>query len=272
MHIVSSSPSFQNQAEKIRLDLLQKRTGITLKQNRIETDIQNAKYADFLEGFGNMTNRKSYDYANKAIFDIPISVTKTYQFVNRNQEITKNKFVWFGGGGAILKGLDLVLEVFANLPDHQLAVIGPIKAEKEFYNNFKKYFDLPNIKLYDRPKLINNKIILNNLSLEEFFKNYSFIIYPSASEGTSGSVVQAMHTGLIPIVTNETGLKEDCPAIIIDKIDPNRLKEIVMEQSKRESTELDKLSRQVWEYVNARHTKQSFELAYNNFIDKILHE
>ncbi len=272
MHIVSASPTFQNQQEKDRLNFLQKRTGLILEQKRLESDTQNAKYADYIEGFGNSTIRASYDYAHKPIFDIPISVTKRYDFLKRDQNLSKNKFVWFGGGGAILKGLDLVLESFAQTQELELAVIGPIKAESEFYNQFKKYFDLPNIKLYDRPKIIGDEIILNNQPLNKFFENYSFIIYPSASEGTSGSVVQAMHTGLIPIVTKETGLKEDCPAIIIDNIDPNKIIEIIKIQSNRDSQDLERLSRQVWEYANKRHTRQSFEQAYRAFIDKIIYE
>ena len=51
---------------------------------------------------------------------------------NKNFESSRKHFLWFGGGGAILKGLDLVVETFASLPHLQLSIIGPSAYEKEF--------------------------------------------------------------------------------------------------------------------------------------------
>lgn len=273
MHIVSASPQFQNQAEIDRLQYLKERTGNTVNLKRKENNSDNAQYADYLEGFGNKTTLKSYDYAKKKIFSIPISVTKQFQFINRDHQKTKKNFLWFGGGGSILKGLDLVLEVFSKNKNLNLSVVGPIKADKDFYNIYNKYFELPNIKLFDRPKLAKDgKMLINNVEAEKFFSDFSSIIYPSASEGTSGAVVQAMHAGLIPIVTKETGLKEDCPSIIIEKDDLKTIEDKILYIANCSNDVLGKLSRDVWQYANNNYTKETFSRAYDNFLNKILNE
>lgn len=273
MHIVSSSPQFQNQAEMKRLQYLKERTGNIIDLKRKENNSNNALYADYLEGFGNDTTLKSYDYAKKDIFPIPISVTKKFPFISRDHKQTKTNFLWFGGGGSILKGLDLVLETFSKNNAYNLSVVGPIRADKDFFNLYKKYFELPNIRLYNRPKLTkDNMILIDNIEVEKFFSNFSSIIYPSASEGTSGAVVQAMHAGLIPIVTKETGLKEDCPAILIENIDTKTLEEKIRYIVNNQDDNLQKLSKQVWEYANQHYTKETFSMAYDNFLNKILNE
>ncbi len=272
MHIVSATPQFQNQREQQRLDYLKERSGITLKASRLEENNKNALYADYLEGFGNSTNNASYAYAKKDIFPIPISVSKQFKYINRNYNTSGNKFIWFGGGGAILKGLDIVLEVFSKLPDLELSVIGPIKAEKEFYNKFKHYFECKNIKLFDRPKLIGDNIYVGNIRIEDFVKEYLFMIYPSASEGTSGSVVQSMHLGLIPLITKETGLKEDCPAIILESVKIEDVSKKVTEISRENPERLEEMSKQIWNYANNRHIREKFTEMYSKFLDKILNE
>lgn len=273
MHIVSASPYFQNQEELKRLQYFKERTGKYMNLKRKENNSNNALYADYLEGFGNKTTLKSYDYAKKEVFNIPISVTKQFKFKKKDHQKTKRNFLWFGGGGSILKGLDLVLEIFSKNKMYNLSVVGPIKADKEFYNNYNKYFELSNIKLYERPKLTKDgKMLIDNIEAENFFSDFSSIIYPSASEGTSGAVVQAMHAGLIPIITKETGLNEDCPSIILENYRLETIEEKIKYIANCQDEYLNNLSKEVWEYANKHYTKTTFSETYNKFLNKILNE
>jgi hypothetical protein len=44
------------------------------------------------------------------------------------------------------KGLDLVLEAFARMPECQLTIVGPVRNEPEFVNVYRKeLFHTPNI-------------------------------------------------------------------------------------------------------------------------------
>ncbi len=40
--------------------------------------------------------------------------------------------MWFGSGGMIHKGLDLVLEVFARMQEYHLHICGPVHHEEDF--------------------------------------------------------------------------------------------------------------------------------------------
>jgi hypothetical protein len=103
-HVVSASPDFQNTAEKNRLEELRKRKGVIIYPHRQAPSSKNLLYADLLEGFGNKTVRATYIAANKPIFPIPISVVRLFDFPKYKDFNTARKhFLWFGGGGAILK-------------------------------------------------------------------------------------------------------------------------------------------------------------------------
>lgn len=95
----------------------------------------------------------------------------------------------------VYKSLDLALEAFAQMPEYQFTVCGPVKGEEDFEKfYYKELYETPNIKTLgwmniDMPDF--KKVLDNNLG----------VIYPSCSEGGGGSVITCLHAGLIPIVS-----------------------------------------------------------------------
>src|SRR3989344_2271804 len=105
MHITFSY--YQNDTEQIRLNNLKSRRGVTLSPARTEHTSKNPAYADFLEGFGNKTVHQTFSKFSKPIYPIPISITQSFEFPQeKNFTEARKHFLFFGGGGAILKGLD----------------------------------------------------------------------------------------------------------------------------------------------------------------------
>ena len=218
MHITSSYSKYQNTQERKCLEDLKKRRNVSFTPQRYEVESDNPVYADFLEGFGNKTVHNTFSQFNKPIHLIPISVAQKYDFPRqKNFTGARTHFLFFGGGGAILKGLDLVVEAFSTLPNLHLHIIGPASYEEEFSKEYKKELVLPNIHCYQKPKISRDGIItVDGKLFNEIVDQCASIIYPSASEGTSGAVIQAMHAGVIPLITKETGLPEDSPSVIIE--------------------------------------------------------
>ncbi|PIT89086.1 MAG: hypothetical protein COU27_02240, partial [Candidatus Levybacteria bacterium CG10_big_fil_rev_8_21_14_0_10_36_7] len=218
MFVLSSYPLFQNNAEQTRIDNLEKRRGVKFSHKRHDVLSNNIKYIDFISGYGNETVYKTYPLKDKKIVPIPAPAVKTYKFPkDKNFEKVQTHFLFFGGGGAILKGLDLVVEAFSTMPNLHLHIVGPAAYEKEFAKEYEKEFALPNIHRYQRPKISKNGIMTVGEKLfSEIADQCASMIYPSASEGTSGAVIQAMYAGVIPVVTKATGLPEDSPSIIIE--------------------------------------------------------
>lgn len=272
MFVLSSYPLFQNNAEKIRIKNLEKRRGVKFPHKRYDLPSNNTKYVDFISGYGNETVHKTYPLKNKKIIHIPIPAVETYEFPkNKNFNEARKNFLFFGGGGAILKGLDLVVEAFSVMPELQLHIIGPASYEKEFSKEYEKELSLPNIHRYPRPKISKDGIItVGEKFFSEIANQCGSIIYPSASEGTSGAVIQAMHAGVIPIVTKETGLSENSPSVIIENPSVESIISLAQKISEADPKTLHQISYNSWEYVNKYHTKEKFSEAFANFIDNIL--
>lgn len=104
----------------------------------------------------------------------------------------KTSYVWIGGGGSILKGLDLVLDYFVNHQELELYVVGTIDCN--FLEVYKKN-DLLNIHFMG---FLN----LKGQQFKDIAEKCNFLIYPSCTEGgCPGAVINAMRFGIIPIVS-----------------------------------------------------------------------
>ncbi|MBI5817162.1 MAG: glycosyltransferase family 4 protein [Candidatus Yonathbacteria bacterium] len=273
MHITSAYGEFQNAAEKQRLLELKQRMNISLAPHRTGIVSNNPAYADFLEGLGNQTIHTTYNKFKKDIYPIPISVAQEFDFPEqKNFEAARTHFLWFGGGGAILKGLNLVIEAFAALPQLTLHIVGPSVREKDFAEAYKHELALPNIQYYPRPRISpSGEMRSGNIPFRDIANRCAALIYPSASEGTSGAVVQAMHTGLIPIITKQTGISEDAPVIICDTPTVESIRNLAIQISKTDPLELRENALKAWSYARAHHTQKTFSEAYSRFIDNVLH-
>ena len=272
MHLMASSPDFQNNAEQTRLLALEKRRGILLKPRRTDPMTSNLEYADFIVGYGNKTVYGTYPAVGGKIIPIPIPAMEQYDFPkNKNFNEARKHFLWFGGGGAILKGLDLVVETFASLPHLQLSIIGPASYEKEFEEIYAKELSLPNITRYNRPRVNKNgEIKVGDKDLIEILNQCGATIFLSASEGGSGSVVHAMQAGLYPIVTPQSGINEEAPSIIIENPTIDKIKRTVEEFSNITPEKLGELSKNSWAFAQKHYTKEAFTKAYESFLDTLV--
>ncbi len=270
--ITGSNPSFQNAAEEKRLELLQKRSGVLLYASRAVPQTTSLAYADFAIGYGNITSFKTFSSFRKKILPIPIPAMDTYEFQeHKNFEEARKHFLWFGGGGAILKGLDLVVEAFAGMPHLKLSIMGPAAYEKEFRELYAHELGLPNITVYERPRIDKNGTITSSgKNVIDIFNSCAAIIYPSASEGGGGAVVHAMQAGLFPIITPQTSIDERAPSIVIENPTIENIRSIVINFSKLPPEEIKKLSKEVWGFAREHHTKEAFTKAYGDFIDNTL--
>jgi hypothetical protein len=272
MHIVSSYAEFQNTQEQKRLNAIKERRGVSLKPRRIDSVSDNPAFADILEGFGNSTVHATYARFGKQIHPIPESVSSEFPFPDTKDfaEARKN-FLWFGGGGAVHKGLDLILEAWTGLPaELTLHIVGPIKAEDDFMDAYKTELSLPNVFVHSRPKTdTSGNMTVDGKPFGTITDSCANLLYFSCSEGTSGAVVQSMHAGLIPIITPESGIYEDAPTITVSNPTVSKIREEVLRVSQSEPQELKKHAQKVWQYARSRYTKKTFSAGYADFIDTI---
>ena len=265
LHITGSHWLFQNNAEYSRLENLKKRKGVVLIPRRIVNQsygIENCNYATIL---GDGYCRRTFEYANKPMYSIPLSNNRCFEFPNgKDFDKCKKTFLWLGGGGLVHKGLDLLLEAFKALSEYHLIICGNIEMEKDFCECYKtELFNTSNISIYG----------WINTSSEEFYnlsKKCLGIIYPSCSEGQAGSVISALHVGLIPIVSEYSGIDASPFGRILEDCSIETVKKTIIEISEIDSGRLFNMSKKVWEYARLNHTRENFTNKYKLIINEIL--
>jgi glycosyltransferase involved in cell wall biosynthesis len=170
----------------------------------IEWQTENMRFltsADAIVGFGNEQTLGSW----RESFQGPLYTFNNYAFqgnhsIKINHSTAKRKFLFFSGRRQLVKGLDLLLEVFSRQKDLELYICGPILEEKEFCDCYHhELFETPNIHLL-------GWVHIHTAMYEKVIQQCTYIIQPSCSEGQIGSVIQCMRDGIIPIVTKECGI------------------------------------------------------------------
>jgi len=273
MFIVASYPLFQNNAEDTRLNNIEKRRGIKLPRKRHDPSSNNLKYLDFIAGYGNKTVHGTYPLKEGVIMPISIPAVEIYDFPeDKDFESARTHFLWFGGGGAILKGLDLVVETFSKLPHLKLSIIGPAAFEKEFEKIYSEELSLPNIKRYSKPKIqCDGSITVDDIPIQDVLNSCAAIVSLSGSEGGGGATIQAMQAGIFPIITPQTGINENAPSIVVTKYPTvEEVTQVIKSFSILPPEKIRIMARDAWKFVRNNHTKKHFTKAFGDLIDIML--
>lgn len=264
-HVDIANMVFRNAAECNRLLEVQQRKAVTLKPQRFEVPNLGIEYADCAIVLGNDFTTDTFKYANKPMYRIPISSPVVYPYPDKKDfEAVRKRFLWFGGSALVLKGLDLVLDAFAQMPEYHLTICGPVSNDKEFEQAFyKELYETPNIHTY-------GWIDVSSPDFIEVTNNCLGLVYPSVSEGQSGAVISCLQAGLIPILSYESGVDVHDFGVIFDNLSLEEIKAKVISISNSPEEKLKLMSRQAWEYARANHTKEKFAQAYRNAVEQII--
>lgn len=263
-HILWPHWLFYNTAEFQRLLALQQRKGISLKPRRQLPWNSAIEYADCATMVGNDFTAGTYSYANKPIFRVPNVTTSVYPWQEtKNFDTCRRNFLWLGGSGAVIKGLDLVLETFAEMPDFHLTVCGLV-GEPEFEKAYHK-------ELYQSPNIRTHRWIdTASTEFTAITKNCVGLIYPSAGEGQSGAVLTCLHAGLIPVISYESGVDVNDFGIILKDCSIEEIRQSIQAISDLPAENLRRMSRRAWECVREEYTKERFVEGYKKAIVTIL--
>lgn len=256
VHLDTAHWLFNNYASYQRSLDLQRRRGATItrmSQRIVESNLA-IEFADYATiNIGNQFNVGTYSYAKKPIFQTPIPSCAVYPWQeDKNYETCKKNFVWFGSGGLIHKGLDLVLEAFVEMPDHHLYIGGPVQQEKDFERiYYKELYKTPNIKTIGWVNVESPKFT-------EIMNDCVGVVFPSCSEGGAGSVIICMQAGQIPIVSYESNVEVGDFGVTLKNCSIREIKNSVLMVSNYSAQELKLRSRKAWEYARENHTRKKF--------------
>ena len=214
LHYTTSYYEFHNAQQVNRVNEFNLKTGKNIKIERPLETKNDGEFADIILSMGNEFTKNTFPKSLQSkVFSVPnypMDFLLKYKKHNLTN-INKKNFLYMASKGAILKGLDILLEVFArsDTKNLNLYVCGSFEREYEFMECYSNYFELPNI----------HKIGWIGLCKKDFKKiieSCSFHIFPSCTEGMPGALMSTMAVGIIPICTKESGLDIDDNELIID--------------------------------------------------------
>lgn len=163
------------------------------------------------------------------------------------------------------KGLDLTLEAFADMPEMNLTICGPVEDEKDFVKAYRhELFETSNIRLV-------GWVDADGAALREILDTSIATILASCSEGQSGAVVTCMHAGGIPIVSRECGIDvRDDFGIALETCSVAEIQAAVRRIARLPTDKLEQMSRAALKFAQTNNTRERFSAAYRDVLRKLV--
>ena len=204
-HITGSYPRFTAIQEIKRSKEFRQKTNRLYKPKRLVANIRrfdrSMSVADHISLLGNETTLKTFPteiYSKTTL----IPATASYLYKKRRVALEfpeQREFLYFSGYGAVLKGLDLVLDIFSIHPEWTLHICCSLDNEYDFISAYKDILEKDNIKYH-------GTIDPASSAFPELLENVFCFISPSCSEGMSTSVLTCLQFGLFPIISKNCGV------------------------------------------------------------------
>ncbi len=267
LYAMGPEPDLSNRITKARHDYFRSRhPDIPVQDRRLITAVDTKRLysaTDAIITIGNEFSYGSYLHLGKDVYKIYLSTQPDLSMDEMEfQKKNPKKFMYFGGNGNIVKGLDLVLEVFMERPDLEL-YIGASQNEEDF-NVYAK-------PIFEKTKNIHNLGFVDVAGKE--FRDVTsvcgYIIFPSASEGCATSVTTCMRRGLVPILTIESGVDMGDFGYLILKGDIESVGKMVDVASRSSRDELIKRAQATYK-ESEKYTQKNFTKSFGEAVREIL--
>ncbi|MGD0781141.1 MAG: hypothetical protein ABR954_10265 [Dehalococcoidales bacterium] len=251
-----SEAYFANRRETQRLAEIEAKRGCKIGNVRQSPDrAEYLKYFDGIACLGNEAIAGTY----RPYFDKKILCWDNHGFDRfssipdqKNFNLARNNFLFLSGSGFVLVGLDLVLEVFSNLPELNLFVCGNFAAENDFIQCYEKeLFRTPNIFPIGWTQY-------GGYQYNWLMRKCSTIIFPICAGASPGSVTAAMGFGIIPMVAKEAGIDTEDYGFTLTHNDSKTLSDTVKWISSQSEEWHKQMSQRVYAVYQAKYSQQAF--------------
>jgi glycosyltransferase involved in cell wall biosynthesis len=268
LYAAGPEPELSNQLIIERYEYFSERhNGKQLSYRRMITEFKFDEFAGVSDAFiviGNIFTIESYKKYQKPIYPIFPSSSPKIKFKQTIDPKQQTKFLYFGGNGNLVKGLDLLIEVFHQLPELELHICAPTN-ETDFYTFYDSMLKAsPNIAFH-------GFITPGEKKYNELAELCGFVILPSCSEGMATSVTTCMRSGLIPVVTYEAGIDTGDFGFLLENYRTEYLSEKLKHISKISFEEFTIRAQKTFR-ESEKFTISGFELTFNEAIKQSLQD
>jgi len=259
------SPEFDNLQLSQRNRQLQKRKQTTEEFYTPSTEVAHAKMncsiathifmigSPFIQQYGWYPEalKKITRYNNVSLFE------------PRLKETNSKVFVFMSGIGQLRRGLDLVLEVFSHRHE-RIYICAPFDLEPQFVRSFKR-------ELFETKNIIPVGFVNQRSAFfKEIIQEADFAVLPSCSEGQSGSLLNLMAHGLIPVATKHTGFEElEEVGIEITDFTPDALNQAIDAALCLSQQQKDEKRNKIFSAFTTRYSEAAFQRVFTGFIEKV---
>lgn len=265
-HATNAFWLYQNSVEYYRAQYFFGKYGKLIMPTRLITPGSSAIYSDAISMFGNEFTRDTYGkYASK-VYHLPMSVTTELDLLNHREfKKAKTKFLWLNSHGALLKGLDVVIDCFIQLPELELHVCCNTEADAAFIDAMAN-------QLSESSNIIFEGWV--NVSSPQFkllSDECAWIINTSFCEGGGGSTLNCMGKGLIPLISRSASITlPEQTGFYVEQNDSESLTHLLKRVSKLPEETLKMMSGNAIDFIRANHTLENFRVMYKKFLLRII--
>ena len=217
--------------------------------------------ADWIILHGSTFAKSTYRKENITTINAPVFINHSIERTDDEWEQARHNYLWFGTGGTIHKGLDLLIDSFRELKNFNLHICGDLQSEPEFFNYYSSIINSsPNITYH-------GFVDINSDSFKKILHDCAFVIYPSASEGHSPSVITCMaNGGLIPIVSRNADVNLNGCGITIEELNIDAVINSIRQSQQLSINELKSQSSAI---IKETHQYNSFDYFKIDFKQKL---
>jgi len=257
---------YENTRESARANYLEKRRNTFITPRGMQTN-NHSEISDAVISIGSRYINDTWDAFSKKLYGInsfaaiPIASNN-----NKVKYAASGNFLWFGSVYQIIRGLDLVLEAFAENPDLHLWVCTPIAnvKDREFYKEYRQeLFYTSNIHTV-------GWVELNSVLYYKIANQCRFVINASCTEGQSGGLLNCMANGLIPIATLSSGVDIKEVGFTIKEETIEGISSLLKEVSTLSDNALDEMSNNCKDVIKNIYSLDAFNCSLKKIILEIL--
>lgn len=268
VHMTGASAAFQNSAELTRIEELFRRRGIECLPRRMvpapESSARAQEVADSCSLVGNDWTLSTLSPAVRSktsMINVTASPFRSPRWSRRGSP-SSGDFLWFFGAGAIHKGLDRVLEVFAGEPRLGLHIVGNIAGEEDFVQAYEaELFGLPNVTFHGALDPMSR-------AFTRVIDSCSAFVAPSCSEGMSPSCATLLQAGLFPILSRETGITlPDDKGIYLEESSIEEIRDAVTRFSTTPDKELESAVAEIQADALERYSREGFAASIRRYLE-----
>ena len=265
IYFTGSESVFANQAELSRIQAAMERRGVILQPRRQAPLIsKTVESFDCTILIGNAYNLQTYSgFDLKNVYLVP-NTGYDFHFSFLPEKKSSKNFLFFGSGGSVHKGLDLLLEIFSEpgFPAN-LYVCGLFEQEDDFVAAYRT-------ELYHTPNIIPIGFVdIWSDTFRDLTEKCAYTILPSCSEGQAGSITTLMSAGVIPICSRECGFEAD-EAVLLPDCSMDSIRSCVLDYARKPLSWVEAKSAETLSIAQERFSEQAFSQKMQTALESVL--